>query len=192
MRRAPAYTARGAAVSCVLATLLAACGSGGSSAEPVPPTAYVRSVCQAMVRWNSDVAAAFRATDARPDSDSSASIRRDMLAFLDAIQDATDAAGRRVGEAGVPELPDGDRVAGELRDALTTAAAALTENRASFAAIPATDVQPAASIEGTMTTVAEQFDAVRASVQRLDDRSPALRDARRDDPSCKEFDSNAP
>lgn len=180
-----------AASSLVLALLLAACsGSGGSSADAVPATAYVRSVCGAMVRWNSDVAAAFRAADARPDTDSSVTIRREMLSFLDAIEAATDSAGKRVGDAGIPDIPDGAGVALELRDALATAAGELKQNRARFAAIPVTDVQPAASIEETMTTVAEQFDAVRASVQRLDERLPALRDARRDDPSCRELEPN--
>jgi ubiquinone biosynthesis protein UbiJ len=60
----------------------------------------------------------------------------------------------------------------------------LRANRDSFAAIPISDVQPAASIEGAMTVFAEQIEAVDAAVDRLGERSPVLRRQREREPAC--------
>lgn len=57
---------------------------------------------------------------------------------------------------------------------MATASARLRANRDAFAAIPLSDVQPAASIEGAMTVFGEQVEAVYAAVEWLDERSPAL------------------
>lgn len=166
--------------------MLAGCGgSDPSTAEAVAPVEYVRKVCQAVARWDQGVESAFRTSDERPDDDRPSVLRRAMLDFFDDVQDATDAMVERVEEAGRPEVPDGDRIAGELREAVTAASQKLDANRANFAAIPLSDVQPAASIEGAMTVFAEQVEAVHAAVDRLDERSPVLREEREREPACK-------
>lgn len=177
-----------AAVASVTTLMLTACGgSESSSTTAVPPAAYVRSVCRAMVQWNEGVAAAYLATEGQTDTNQSASIRRGMLDFFDAIQDRTDAMRARIAKAGSPNVPDGIGVARELRASLTSASAKLKANRASFAAVPLSDVQPAASIEGAMTGFGEQYEAVYKSVERLDEQSPDLRQARQREPACNEF-----
>ncbi len=176
------------AVAALLVFSLTACaGSGNPTGGSVPTPVYVRNVCQAMVQWNEDVGAAFQATEERPDTNSSAVIRTDMLDFFDDLQDKTDAMRARVEKAARPDVPDGVGVARELRDALTSASAELAANRTDFAAIPLTDVQPAASIEAAMTVVGEQLEAIHASVGALDGRSPDLRRAREREPACKQL-----
>jgi len=148
----------------------------------------VASVCRTLVRWYEEVGSAFADSEAYPDWDRPASIRAALLVFFDGLQDATEAMVVAVERVGQPDLPDGSDVAGDLEDALAAVSARLDANRAAWAAIPLSDVQPAASIEGSMTVVAEQFEAVHVAVARLDERSPELRRARADDPSCQEFE----
>ena len=145
----------------------------------------MRSVCRALVEWNVEVGKAFAATDARPDSDRPADIRKDMLDFFDAIQDTTDALRDRVGRAGAPEGPGGAAAATVLKEALVKASDALKWNRARFAAIPLSDVQPAASVEGAMAVFGEQLEAVQASVRLPESRSPGMRQHRDSEPECK-------
>lgn len=176
------------AVASVLVLALAACGgSGPSTGGVVEPGTYVGRVCRAVTQWNEDVASAFRMSEERPDDDRSAVLRQDMLDFFDDVQDATEAMVERVDDAGTPEIPDGVGVARELRDALATASDKLDANRASFAAIALSDVQPAASVEGAMTVFSDQVEAVYASVERLDGRSPVLREARETESACNEM-----
>lgn len=171
-----------------LMLLLAGCGGGErTTREAVAAPTYVREVCEVMVRWNDDVAAAFRADEARPDSNRPASIRKDVVDFLDAVQASTDAMRARVAAAGTPDVPNGTAVARDLQAVLEAASAKLKTNRDDFAAIPLSDVQPAASIEGTMTVLAAQFEAVQAAVQRLGEQSPPVREARERDAACKKF-----
>ena len=172
----------------LLALALTACaGSGGGTgaAEAVTPATYVRHVCRALVEWNEEVGSAFSATDARPDSDRPAALRKDMLDFFDALQDATDAMRSRIDKLGAPAINDGRAAAESLQHALAGASDELKANRTRFAAVPLSDVQPAASIEGAMTVVGEQLAAIQSSVVVLDGRSPELRRARETDGNCK-------
>ena len=172
----------------LLALALTACaGSGGGTdtAEAVAPASYLRHICRALVEWNEEVGSAFSATDARPDSDRPAAIRKDMLDFFDALQAATDGMRSRIDEVGAPAITDGRAAVEGLQRVLAGASDELKANRSRFAAVPLTDVQPAASIEGAMTVVGEQLDAIQSSVLVLDERSPELRRAREVDPDCK-------
>lgn len=169
-----------------LVVAMGACaGSQRSTGEAVAPAEYVRQVCQAVARWDEGVGSAFRRSEETPDDDRSSVLRRDMLDFFDDVQDATDAMVARVEEAGSPQIPEGEGIARELREAVSTASRKLDASRASFAAIPVSDVQPAASIEGAMTVFAEQVDAVHAAVDRLDERSAVLREERARAPGCR-------
>ena len=186
--RAPTGVLRWSRAFAALMLLLAACGGGErTTREAVAVPAYVREVCEVMVRWNGDVAAAFRADEARPDSNRPASIRKDVLDFLDAVQASTDAMRTRVANAGTPDVPNGTAVARDLQAAVDAASTKLKTNRDDFAAIPLSDVQPAASIEGAMTVLAEQFEAVQTAVQRLGQQSPPVRDALEREAACKKF-----
>jgi hypothetical protein len=178
------------AAALVLAFALVACGGSagtGGAADPVPPDDYVRSVCRAVSDWNDDVAAAFRATDELPDSDRPATIRRDFVGFFDQLQEVTDDLVARVEDASRPDLPEGEAAAAALQSGVRAAANELEANRDAFAAIPLSDVEPAASLEGALTVMAEQFDAVYRSVEGLDDAAPALGRAREHEPACHEL-----
>ena len=171
----------------IVAVALAACagsGRGTGTSEAVSPAAYMGDVCRALVQWTDDVGSAFAAFDARPDSDRPAAIRKDMLEFFDALQDTTDAMRSRVEQAGAPDIAEGSAAAVGLRDALARASEELKANRTRFAVVPLSDVQPAASIEGAMTVVGEQLEAIQSSVLVLDGRSPELRRAREADSDC--------
>jgi hypothetical protein len=74
-----------------------------------------------------------------------------------------------------------------LQDGVRAAANELEANRDAFAAIPLSDVEPAASLEATLTVMAEQFDAVYRSVEGLDNAAPALRQARAEEPACHDL-----
>ena len=180
-------TRPGPATRAALVVALAFTGCAGSattSESAVAPAAYVRNVCRALLEWNAEVGSAFAATDARPDSDRPAAIRKDMLDFFDAIQSTTDSMRSRIEKTGAPDVADGPAAARALRQALADASDKLKSNRAQFAAVPLSDVQPAASIEGAMTVLGEQLDAVNGSVLRLDERSPELARARSGEPEC--------
>lgn len=180
-----------AAAALALAVVLVACGGSGrgngGAADPVPAGDYLRSVCRAVADWNDDVAAAFRATDELPDSDRPAIIRRDFVGFFDQLQDITDDLVGRVEDASRPDLPEGEAAAAALHDGIRAAASELEANREAFAAIPLSDVEPAASLEGALTVMAEQFDAVYRSVEGLDNAAPALRQARARESACHDL-----
>lgn len=181
-------TGRRAAASAALGVALAVtgcAGSGRTSRSAIPPTAYVENVCRALVEWNEEIGSDFAATDARPDSDRPATIRKDMLDFFDAIQDTTDSLRSRIDKTAAPDVADGPAAARALQQALVDASNKLEANRTRFAAVPLSDVEPAASIEGAMTVVGAQLEAVNASVLLLDERSPDLRRARLEEPMCK-------
>lgn len=186
LKRGPGLRAAVAALALGLVACGGSAGTGGA-ADPVPPDDYVRSVCRAVADWNDDVAAAFRATDELPDSDRPATIRRDFVDFFDQLQEATDDMVSRVDDAAQPDIPEGAAAARALRDGVATAADRLEANRDWFAAIPLTDVQPAASLEEALTVMAEQFDAVYASVEGLDDSSSALGQAREREAACQDL-----
>lgn len=170
---------------------LASCGGSDDAADagagPVSPDAYVRSVCVAMVRWTAGIGAAFEETEARPATDVAAILRTDMLDLFDGIQDATDDMRAEVAAAGRANVVDGDVAARDLQAVIDRASAALKANRADFADIAVTDVQPAASIEGALTVFADQFKAVQEAVGELD--SAELRRAREAEPACTEFET---
>lgn len=170
---------------------LASCGGSDDAADagPVSPDAYVRSVCVAMVRWTANIGAAFEETEARPATDVAAILRTDMLDLFDGVQDATDTMRAEVTAAGNADVPEGVVAARDLQAVVDRASAALKANRADFADIAVTDVQPAASIEGALTVLADQFKAVQEAVGELDRRSPDLRRAREAEPACTEFET---
>ena len=107
-----------------------------------------------------------------------------MLDFFDALQDATDAMRSRIQKAGAPDVAEGRAAAVDLQQALAGASEELKANRARFAAIPLSDVEPAASIEKAMTVVGDQLEAILSAVMIVDRRSPELRRAREADADC--------
>ena len=167
-----------------------ACGgdSGAGGDEVVAPDAYVGKVCQAAVQWNKEVGVAFNDSEWSKSDDSSESIRRGMLGLYDDSRSATYDLRARIDDAGIPDVPDGGAVVRELRASLTAAATRIDAIREEFADIPLTDIQPAASIEGSLTAFAEKTDSVNAAVARLGETSPLLRQARERDPACIEVD----
>jgi len=143
------------------------------------------------LKWSGAGNAAFNASEESPDFDTSAGIRRRLLRYFDPLQDLTDELRARIDEAGVPDVPDGVGVARGVRSDVATAAARLEANRDAWAAIPLTDVQPAASIEATMTVLGQQLEAVHGSVERLR-AHPDLRPAWEREPTCVEFARQRP
>ena len=177
-----------AAVVAALALSFTACaGSRAETTAAVEPATYVRSVCRALVEWDEGIESAWGRSQALSTWAGPAAIRSEMVTFFDDLEETTDALHGRVTKAGFPAVSDGEATAGALREALATASGKLTSNRIEFAAIPLSDVQPAASIEGALTVVGEQLEAVEDSLELLEGRNAELARATGSEPECIRF-----
>jgi len=179
------------AVASILVLVLAACGGSKSAPAappaPVEPSAYVRSVCDALVKWDEAVGPAFGAKSS--ESNDSATIGKQFLDLFEGVEQATDELGKRLERAGAPKVAGGEGVARRLRDTVAGASSKLQANRAGFAAIRVTDVEPTIHVEEAMIAQGEQMDAVQGSLEVFDG-TPELRQARDRDPGCTTFSKN--
>jgi hypothetical protein len=123
-----ARTHRARLVALVLVGVcLAGCGGGGSG--HVAPDNWAGSVCTALHPWRDQITALnAQAATQMAAATTPQQTRDNMLRLLDGARRASEQARAQVAAAGVPEVPDGERIAGRfvaalaaVRDAYRTA-----------------------------------------------------------------------
>jgi hypothetical protein len=162
------------------AFLLASCG--GSS--QVKPSAYVKSMCQALGGWKNTIQSAGVALQSSGAATASPPVaKNDYQRFVAALVIATRRAGNSLRSAGAPAIKNGNRIAGRLTQAFDQAtnrlARASTEVKSIRTDSPSTFQLGASSVNGD----------IRGALQSIAAASPGqnqtLRTAAAKEPACQ-------
>jgi hypothetical protein len=122
------------AVMLVPAGLVAGCGSG------VAPATWVKSVCTALSPWRAQLAALTDETQTQLTSVTTpVQAKQNLVGLLSGAESASEAARRRVSDAGTPDVDGGDEIAGRFVASLRTARDAYAHARGTVAGLDAGD-----------------------------------------------------
>jgi hypothetical protein len=170
----------GAAVAATLAALLiAACG--GSSG--VQPSAYVKSVCQALGNWRNTIQGAGVALQSSGAATAARSVaKEDYQRFVSSLVTATGRAASDLKAAGTPAVRNGGQIAQRLTGAFDRATHGLARASAKAKAI---QTDSAAHFQVGAAAVSAQ---IRSALEQIARASPGqsqeLRSAAAKEPSC--------
>jgi len=133
------------------AVLAAGCGGGGGTG--VAHATWTGRVCQALGPWRGQITA----LNAQAAQDTSAAktpaqTRDGLLRLLSGAQQASEDARARVAAAGVPDVPDGPRIAARFTAALAAVRDAYAKAGRAVAALPL--AQPKAFYDGVAAALA--------------------------------------
>ena len=172
--------ARAVVAAALAAFLIAACG--GSSG--IQPSAYVKSVCQALGNWRNTIQSAGIALESSGATSATRVVaKEDYQRFVGSLVTATRRATRDLKAAGTPDVPRGQEISSRLTGAFDRATQGL--GRAS---------EQARSIQ---TDTASQFQRganavtaqIRSALEQIAHASPGqsqeLRRAAAKEPSCQ-------
>lgn len=178
LRGAP-VAARAMLAGALVALAVAGCGSAGVSAP-----AYVKSICGSLAAWKASVqSAGSKLQSSGAGTASPASAKQDYLAFVSALDHATEHAASALRSAGAPSVTNGKQIAARLSGAFAGAAGGLAAAYAGALAIPtnsATAFEHAASVvTGRIKSSLEGIATVSP-----EDSAP-LRAAATADPTCQ-------
>jgi hypothetical protein len=190
------------AVAAVLALLsvcvAAACGGnggdgggGGDASAAVDPTEWVEGVCASLVGWRDDIQGA--SEELQQSAGGSADLEEALsllTSFLDDAVTRTDALVAEVGDAGSPDVDQGEQISADLQGALQEARDVLAEARDTAEGLPADDPaafasgaqELAGSIQSGLTDVGGTFDELN---EKYD--TPELEQAFQDSEACSEL-----
>ena len=181
--------------STALATLtaaaaLAGCGSSSSSSG-VSASAYVKSVCGAVVPFEQDVLT--RSASINPASIKSAAAGKQVLhQFLSAISDDTSSAVSKLQSAGSPSVTNGKQISGAILDAFKRLKTTMVSATSQSSALPTSSLQAFES--GTQTiigSVRTSMSAIGTDLQSNTLKSPDLQKAAAKESTCKGLGGSA-
>jgi hypothetical protein len=182
---APTPTKSAAVVAIVLAAALAlaGCGGGSSSSSTVTPTAYARSLCQAVAPFEKDIAN--RASVLDPSKiKNAAQGKAALVAFLSALATDTNGAAGRLSHAGAPNVTKGKAIAGAFTSLFSRLDTTLHAAAQQAQALPTNS--PAAFKTGATAlgrSVQTSMGALGSSLAAL--KSPALETAAKHVTACQ-------
>ena len=163
----------------IVAVLTGSCG--GSDRVSVP--AYETSVCSAVKGYLADTRANSRTAAAAVSGDP---VKGKTLLgdYLDQQIRATDTLVSKLQDAGSPDVPDGDRIAGRIRDAFATAQSGLRKVRSEVEALPTGNVQAFSDAAQKLAEELRQvFDGTGTALDGL--KSPELEKAAKANATCQ-------
>jgi hypothetical protein len=163
-----------------VAASLAACGGSGSSG--VSPSAYVKSICNAIGPFEKDVATRSSALNLS-NITSAAQGKQALQAFLAAIVTDTEQAVNKLKAAGTPNVNNGKKISAAIVSAFTEVKTTLTQAKTQAGNLPTTDPtafkNAAQSLgNGIRTSMAN----IGASLTNL--KSAELEAAAKKEPAC--------
>jgi hypothetical protein len=170
----------GAATAATLAALLiAACG--GSS--DVKPSAYVKSVCQALGNWRNTIQSAGIALQSSGAATAGRSVaKEDYQRFVNSLVTATSRATRDLKAAGTPAVRNGEQIARRLTGAFERATQGLARASARAKTIQ-TDSASHFQV-GAAAVTAQIRSALEQIARASPGQSQELRSAAAKEPSC--------
>ncbi len=180
--------------STALATLaaaatLAGCG-GSSSSSGVSASAYVKSVCGAVIPFEQDVLT--RSSAISPTSIKSAAQGKQVLhEFLSAISNDTSTALSKLQAAGTPGVTNGKQISAAIVDAFQRLKTTMTKATADSSSLPTNSLKAFES--GTQTIIGNVRTSMNAIGQELQSstlKSTELQKAAAKEPACKGLSSS--
>ncbi|HEV7826164.1 MAG TPA: hypothetical protein VGP02_14775 [Mycobacteriales bacterium] len=171
---------RAVAVAGALASVLAACGTGG-----VPPQDWARDVCVAVKPWSTQIdASVTQARQQITDAADPTKAKAELIALFSGAQQASADAAGKVRKAGVPDADNGEQVASQFTKALEAARANFGRAADGVEALPTKD--RAKFYEGVVKVGDQLSKDNNASSRQLSDvRSKDLEKAFAEVPECR-------
>jgi hypothetical protein len=163
----------------VLAVLVAACGSGGSSSQ-VSAAKYMRSVCGAVGPWVRDVTLRANSLNFSPKS-TPAQRKKETENYLDAVVADSQNAIAKLRAAGVPNIKDGKTVAGAIVGDFNQLATTMSRAAAQARSLP---TNSAAAFNAAARALGTSISSSINSLNSL--RNAQLERAAANEPACKQ------
>lgn len=165
----------------VLAVLLGA-GCGGDGVEP---RQWARTVCQALAPWTSQIDSLTKQTQQEmAKATSPQQTKTTLLDLLGGAERASEAARVKVEKAGVPDVEDGAKLAGEFVSALTRTRDVYGRARTGIAALDTADAK--AFYDGVVAVMDRlNTDYGQSGVNTDKLSSPDLQAAFNAEPECR-------
>jgi hypothetical protein len=165
---------------------LAACGGGAPAG--VAPAAYVKSICQALGNWKSDVQSAGQQLESSgAGSASPPTAKRYYVQFVHSLRTATQKAATALSAAGTPAVKNGTNIAHGLTDAFNRGTNGLAKAESEARAIRTTN---ATIFDATASQVTAQIRTALQGIASVTPRnSSELKAAASKDPTCQSLNS---
>ncbi|MEV0454750.1 hypothetical protein [Catellatospora methionotrophica] len=164
--------------------LVVAAVSGGCVADGPPPRVWAASVCSALNPWREEISTlTTRAQQQTPTSTTPQQAKENLVRMLEGARDASEKARGRIADAGVPEVDDGDAIAGGVTGSLAKVRDAYGRAGETVRTL-STDDPPAfyQGVSTAMTTLQQEYDASALDTSQL--RSTELQQAFGEVPEC--------
>ena len=173
-----------ALVSVLGAILIAGCG--GSS--QVKPAAYVKSMCTALGNWKNTIQSAGVALQSSGAANASRPVAKaDYQRFVGALVTATQRAASAMHSAGAPDVAGGTQLANHLTTAFDTATHRLSQAESQAKSI---STNSTTSFQLGASSVTTQIKSALQAIAAVEPgRSPQLRQAAANDPTCRALQS---
>lgn len=168
-----------AAATMALALLLGACAGGPT------PQVWAASVCQALGPWRAEISNLTSSTQQQMTAKTTpAQAKENLVRLLGGAEAASEKARSQVKEAGVPDVDDGDRVAGGFIDSLTAVRDAYGKAKQGIEQLDSGNADPFYDgVETVMNTLNAEYNRSALDTSSLD--SPELKKAFDEVPECR-------
>lgn len=168
-----------AAATTALALLLGACGGGPT------PQVWAASVCQALGPWRSEISNLTSSTQQQMTAKTTPrQAKENLVRLLGGAEQASEKARGQVKDAGVPDVEDGDKVAGGFVDSLTAVRDAYGKAKQGIEQLDAGRADPFYDgVETVMDTLNTEYNRSALDTSSLD--SPELKKAFDEVPECR-------
>jgi hypothetical protein len=171
-----------------IATLAAAAvlgGCGSSKSSTVTPSAYVRSICNAVVPFEQDVITRSGKLDLTKIKNP-AQGKDALKTFLTSISADTDQAVTKLNSAGVPDVKDGKQISTAIVSAFNQLKTTMHRAATQAAALPTTSTQAFQSGAASLgSDVRNSMTSIGQNLQASTVKSPELQKAASKEPACK-------
>ena len=168
-----------------LALATAACGASLPTTSEAASAETAATVCGLLRRWDNELADAMNATSRTiTDADDPATANGELLDGYDAAVEIAEAHVEEADDLALPDVPERERLADELRAGAEDAVESLRAERETAADLPPIDVAgQAGAVGGAMLAIEHAQSAVEPSIFDYDDEQ--LRRAFADEEGCE-------
>jgi hypothetical protein len=163
----------------------AACGASLPTSSEAASAETATTVCGLLRRWDNELSDAMNATSRTiTDADDPATANGELLDGYDAAIEIAEVHVDEAGDLALPDVPERERLADELRAGAEEAVQSLRDMRDAAADLPPIDVAgQAGAVGGAMLAIEHAQSAVEPSIFDYDDEQ--LRRAFADEEGCE-------
>ncbi|MFS8478440.1 MAG: hypothetical protein FWJ93_05630 [Micromonosporaceae bacterium] len=169
----------------LVAALVLGLAVGGCGGDAPAPRTWAASVCGALAPWRTEIDTLIgHAQREMAAATTPAQAKEHLVGLLSGAEAASEAARARIADAGVPDVPDGERIARSFVEALTAARDAYRRAKATIETLPASDADAFyAEVRSALARLGEEYG--RGALDTTNVRSEDLRRAFDEVPECR-------